>query len=422
VRGEPVGVAEIPSPDELCPSLDFEETEYWYVCGARSLGARQGWKLYVPLTILNARAATQQLVPLVAACGLPFKYVKTIKALRKLNAGSYGYPQIGKCFVIYLPVVDESFVLALREALAPYRDQCPAVPCARPFGDGIPLFYRYGAFAGMSVELDDHSINDDRATLADAVPAGVQDVLLPYTTPPAGNPAVAAFLRDYPIFRALVQQGKGGVFHAMKLSSPTFQEVALKVGYHRGQVQVDGSDGCSFLRHELGFYRLLADRGIEGLAPSLVDALDVPGKVILALEYIQGTTLLAEKLSGRLTTGQLERAWDILEQFHAGGLFIGDAKLANILVAEDGDTRAVDFEAAGCFGGDRVPIRTFFIDPDPGDPRVADKAHFLASILYPYEAGRYSWQDRHVGLADLLGREAHDEASAWALNRLRALL
>jgi hypothetical protein len=422
LRGQPVAVAEIPAPDQLYPSVSFEETEHWYICGAQSLEARQGWKLYVALTMLNARAATERLVPLVADHGLSFKYVKTIDSLRKLNAGAHGYPQIGKCFVVYLPVVEESFVLDVKEALAPYRDECPAVPCARPFGDGLPLYYRYGAYGRMQLELEDRTVDDDRAALAAAVPPGVDDVLARFASPPRDDPAVAEFLCDYPIFRALVQQGKCGVFHAMKLSSTTFQEVVLKVGYHRGQVQLDGSDGCTFLRNELGFYRLLADRGIEGLAPALVDALDVPRKVILVLEYIEATTLLEEKLSGRLTAGHLERAWELVEQFHAHGLRLGDAKLANMLVTEDGKMRVVDFEAAGPLEENPAPIRTFVIDPDPDDQRIGDKAHFLASILYPYETGRYSWRDRHLNLTAMAERDAWDEASGWALDRLRALL
>ena len=46
---------------------------------------------------------------------------------------------------------------------------------------------------------------------------------------------------------------------------------------------------------------------------------------------------------------------------------------------------SVDFEAAGVLG-DRAPaIRTFILADEPGDPRQADRAHFLASVLYPYD-------------------------------------
>ena len=207
----------------------------------------------------------------------------------------------------------------------------------------------------------------------------------------------------------------------MDLDSEALREVVLKVGYHRGQVQLDGSDGCDFLRRELACYRILAGRGLDRMTPALVDALDLPRKVILVLEYIDGVSLLHRKLAGQLTVEVLDRAWRMIGEFHAAGVYLGDAKLANFLVTAENDLRAVDFEAAGVLG-DRAPaIRTFILADEPGDPRQADRAHFLASVLYPYDTGRYSWADRHIDLRDWLGREPADDVSAWALDKLRDL-
>lgn len=50
--------------------------------------------------------------------------------------------------------------------------------------------------------------------------------------------------------------------------------------------------------------------------------------------------------------------------------------------------RVLDFEAAGVIGEEPPAIRTFFVSPEPTNPRAADYKHFLASVLYPYEAGR----------------------------------
>jgi hypothetical protein len=421
-RGAPAAVPELPHPRELIPSLPVAEATHWYACGAPPAGTRQGWKLYVPMTMLNARDLTECLVPLAFDAGLHFKYVKSIKTLRKLNAGIYGYPQIGKCFVIYLPNLDATFLATLKDVLRPYRDQCPAVPCARSFGDRLPLYYRFGPYDSSMLVFDHAEIQDDRSSLANAVPEGVLDVLAPFTSPEASDPRVDRFLRRYPIFRAIVQQGKCGVFHAMDLASETFREVVLKAGYHRGQLQADGTDGCDFLRRELACYQVLAQRGLDPLAPTLVDALDVPRKVILVLQHIDGVSLLRFKLSGRLTVKQLERAWAMIELFHAGGVYLGDAKLANFLTTPDDDLRAVDFEAGGVIGDQAPPVRTFFIDSEPDDPRAADRAHFLASVLYPYEEGRYSWEDRYVNLRAWLRQEPDDEVSAWALERLRGIL
>ena len=179
MRGDPVTVSEIPHPRRLPQPLPFVESDEWFACGPPPAGADQGWKLYVPLTLANAREMVERLAPLVHGFGLHFKYIKSLKLLRKLNAGMFGYTQIGKCFVIYLPAPDGGFLAALKEALAPFRDQCPAVPCARPFGGGLPLYYRYGAYHGRRLVLGGATVDDDREDAGAAVPPGVDDPIAP---------------------------------------------------------------------------------------------------------------------------------------------------------------------------------------------------------------------------------------------------
>lgn len=449
VRGAPAAVPEapaapaiaaLPHPRELGAGSSFTESALWYACGVPAPGIRQGWKLYVPMTPLNAREMLHRVAPLLLEAGLHFKYIKDLAALQHLNAGVHGYSQIGKCLVVYLPDPQASFLGVLKEALGPYRDQCPAVPCARPFGGRLPLFYRFGAYVGSTLVLDGREVADDRSSLAHAVPAGVRDVIAEFTERESEDPTVVRFLRRYPAFRALAQQGKSGVFHAMDAKAPTLRQVVLKTGYHRGQLQPDGTDGCDLLRREIACYRLLAERRLDRMAPALLDTLDVPRKVVLVLEYVDGPNFLHHKLNGRLRPRHLEQAWLLLERFHAEGVYLGDAKLANFLVGPIADVdagagagadadadadehvRVVDLEAAGVIGDHAPPIRTFFIAPEPEDPRRSDLAHFLVSVLYPYDQGGKSWANRRVDLRACLEREPADDAEAWALERLRALL
>jgi hypothetical protein len=421
MRGDPSGVAEIPHPRKVSASLPFVESAEWFACGPPP-ATTQGWKLYVPLTIANANELIERLAPFVWRAGLHFKYIRTIKLLRKLNAGTFGYPQIGKCFVIYLPVPDGSFLKEIKNILAPYRDQCPAVPCALPFGDYLPLYYRYGAYQSDRLQVGGGELADDREDPAAAVPDGVEDALAPYAVPAPESAEIRSFLLRYPVYQALIQQGKCGVFLALNLESESFQEVVLKVGYHRGQVQPDGSDGCSFVRREIAFYRELRRRGLEDVAPRLIDAFDAPRNVILVLEYIAGSSLLTRKLQDRLNVEHLDRCWALMNRLHAGGLYLGDAKLANFIATDDGDLRVLDFEAAGVLGEDPPAIQTFFLDPEPDDPRLGDRAHFLASVLYSYEEGRYSWGDRHVALEAWLDAKPDSDLAAWALDKLRLVL
>ncbi|MEU2243888.1 hypothetical protein ABZ572_31320 [Streptomyces sp. NPDC018338] len=423
-------IAALPHPRELGAGSSFAESALWYACGVPAPGIRQGWKLYVPMTLLNAQEMLHRVAPLLLGADLHFKYVKDLATLQHLNAGVHGYSQIGKCLVVYLPHPQASFLETLKEALGPYRDQCPAVPCARPFGGRLPLFYRFGAYVGSTLVLDGREVTDDRGSLAHAVPEGVSDALAGFTEPEAEDPDVGRFLRRYPAFRALAQQGKSGVFHAMDTTAPTLRQVVLKTGYHRGQMQPDGTDGCDLLRREIACYRLLAERRLDRMAPALLDTLDVPRKVALVLEYVDGPNFLHHKLNGRLRPRHLDLAWLLLERFHAAGVYLGDAKLANFLVGPIADAdadadegvRVVDLEAAGVIGDHAPPIRTFFITPEPEDPRRSDLAHFLVSVLYPYDQAGKGWANRRVDLRACLEREPADEAEAWALERLRALL
>lgn len=45
----------------------------------------------------------------------------------------------------------------------------------------------------------------------------------------------------------------------------------------------------------------------------------------------------------------------------------------------------------------------------------------MASILFPYKHRGFSWEDRHVDLDSCLDNEPDNNASAWALDRLRGL-
>src|SRR5260370_15413865 len=72
----------------------------------------------------------------------------------------------------------------------------------------------------------------------------------------------------------------------------------------------------------------------------------------------------------------LERCWSILERLHTAGLYLGDAKLANFLAADDGKVWVLDFETAGVIGDKPSPIRTFNIKPGLADVYAWDLAHF----------------------------------------------
>lgn len=176
------------------------------------------------------------------------------------------------------------------------------------------------------------------------------------------------------------------------------------------------------MRRELSFYRELANRNLAAEAPQLIDSLDTSRKVILVLEYLPGSNLLQRRLQNQLTVEHLESCWIILERFHTAGLYLGDAKLANFVAADDGRVFVLDFETAGIIGVHSVPVRTFSLKPEPTDICTADRAHFLASVLYDYDQYREDPWDRNFDLQTWADRDSQTEISSWASAKLRNLL
>lgn len=415
---------EVPRPDALVNGISWRESSRWYECGP-ALATAQGWKLYLSATVLTIREALERVVPLLAEVGARFKYVRDLDTLRRLNAGSFGYSQIGKCLVVYLETVDRQLIEALKSVLSPLAGSAPSVPFARPFADGLPLAYRFGSFRGTTIDVAGQRAEDRRDDAASAVPKGMEDPLAALAGSPRQDHDLRAFLLRYPAFEAVRQQGKFGIFRALDMDAEAYREVALKLGYVNGQVQADGRDGRDFLRRELRFYHALRARGLGELGPRLIDAYDQSGRIAVVLEWIEGRALLHDLLDGTLLPEHLDRCWSVLRRVHEHGLFLGDAKLANFLLtdARDDDRRVVllDFETAGIVGSDPpLPIRTFRLHPEPAADLMAfDRLHFLASVLFDYSAGRYEVEDRRVDLEHWLSACPSSPSQRWAVERLR---
>ena len=393
------------------------------MCGRGGAGLH-GWKIYVSCTILNMKTILEATVPTLLRSDVQFKYVKDINTLRGLNAGGFGYSQIGKCLVVYMPQPDDALINSLMASLEPFRNQCPVVPYAIPFGGGLPLYYRYGAFVDEWIEINGESRADDRWNRSNAVPEGVKDELRRFVAKDDPDTTVGSFLLTYPGIEALVQQGKTGIFRSLNLNSEEYQEVVLKFGYPNGQVQPDGSDGCTFLRRELAFYQELLWRGLAHVAPKLVDSYDDGNHAVIVMESIDGPSILSLRMDGQLSVDHLEKCWDIIQSLHQNELYLGDAKIANFLLDQEGNVKVIDFETSGVIGQtDAVPIRTFNLhNPLVKDQKFSDLISFLVSVLFPYESGNYGSNERKIDLQEYRLLPPVNDAMGWAQERLSELL
>jgi hypothetical protein len=74
----------------------------WSSIGDMPAGVSQGWKLYVPATLANYVSTLKVVGPVFFDNGIPFKYLSSSSRVRDLNAGLFGFSQVGKCIVGYL--------------------------------------------------------------------------------------------------------------------------------------------------------------------------------------------------------------------------------------------------------------------------------------------------------------------------------
>lgn len=410
---------DIPAPAGMAIS---DISGKWYAAGPR-VRAMQGWKLYVSANRDDFLATLGSVVPVFDRHGVAYKYVATDKALRKQNAGLYGYSQVGKVIVAYPE--DEAriptLVADLKASLAGSVGRAPAVPFAAHIGGSWPLYYRYGAYSGTTVVIDGLEQEDDRTGLARALFDRLGD---PFATVVEDGLKLAEFdrlLLRFPVYETLSQGGKGGVFAAFDLEAEHFAELVLKVGYRNGQVLPDGRDGMDLIAHEHRFFGLLGEHGVAHVAPRMLEYHALEQRNMLVMDRIDGTNLLLLREEGGLSVTLLERVLALLAEIHAAGLYVGDAKLANFVADDDGRAWAIDFESAGERAAPRFDmLRTFhFSRPKLRDPALLDRVHLLYSVLHKGDRRSFSESDRIIDLdAFRQAFEPETEVQRWALAML----
>lgn len=375
----------------------------------------QGWKLYISSSVPNFENILNLVRPILVAHDQPFKYAADAETLWRLNAGMAGYSQIGKSIVVY--ICDEACVPQLlddlKHALAGFRGAALRPPYATPIGGQYPLSFRFGAFLGNSIVLDGKEIEDERSrrqTLADypACP------FLPFVEAEAPDQELNRFLLSYPVFSVLGQAGKGGVFAALDIESPSYREVIVKLGRRNGNPLPDGRDGMDLIQHEYWFYSLLQDTQLSRHVPALVDYAAFASAAALVLERVEGVTLLGLHMDGNLTRAHLVEALAILDAFHSHGYLVGDAKLANFILSQTGELRTFDFESAvPIVDATSLPKYASFLFTDEclaAHPCIWEKLHFLYSVLHladdPSDSRKKDSSNRVICLQKILGSEA----------------
>ena len=321
----------------------------------------QGWKLHIAATILSANKVLATVAPVLRRRGVLFKAPTCLEQLQKLNSGvHYGYCQVGKFITVYPRSLREARSLARKLDQLTHGVPAPAVPFDTRYRQDSCVFYRYGAFERLLVDVEDglqvpglrnpegNLVPDNRYTKS-ARP----DWVLPlFKSNEAGkgveqvNPLTTTFR----VIESLSQRGKGGVYKAIDFSQNQPRLCLLKEGRQSGETSWDGRDGKWLVQREEEVLRLLSVAGVP--VPAVYESFELNSNYYLVTEFIEGETLesLLKKRRRRL---RLNRALSysvqlasLLYRIHEAGWVWRDCKPANIIVTKRDELRLIDFEGA----------------------------------------------------------------------------
>lgn len=396
-----------------------DEQSLWrYSRPACAAEPKQGWKLHLAATVLNATDVLERLGPFLNEKGVLFKAPRHLKDLNRLNSGLfYGYTQVGKAFTVYPPTDRDCVALAKELHELTLGFAAPSVPFDERYRPDSVVFYRYGSFKHQSIQNEDGTqtrvisdpdgnlIPDSRESVGPnwAASPFPQDVPEPEPQSPSGT--------KFRVLKALTQRGKGGVYQAVDFNGSQPQVCVLKEGRRHGEVTFDGRDGYWLTKREEQVLRALRRRRIP--VPQVLSSFNLDGNFYLATEYIAGTNLqkLLRTRKRRLSISHVLQLGiqvaRIVSLLHSAGWVWRDCKPANLILDATGTLRPIDFEGA-CKIGDRTPLDwgtesylplDFNNEAHQSHPTI--DLHAFGVVLYYLLTGRFPAKENMVPIRKL---------------------
>ncbi|WP_329421177.1 class III lanthionine synthetase LanKC [Streptomyces sp. NBC_01693] len=339
--------------------------------------AEQGWKIHVSTVPSEAEATLRDTARICLRHKVPFKFLRSEKALLLMADKHMHRSGAGKFIAAYPP--DETVFLALAEELARALAgrSGPYVLSDLRIGDA-PVYTRYGAFVPRwCADADGRQVLALRNPSGELVPdeRGVVFRTPPWVEVPAAlrpHLAARAAARDdtfpYKVTEALQFSNAGGIYLAE--DTGTGRRVVLREA--RPHCGLDGAGDDAVTRLHREHRALTALAGLD-CVPRVYGVRTVWEHHFLIEEHIEGNTLLEEIVARfalvrgadsadelapyvawtESVTGELSRA---LEAIHARGLRFGDLHPSNIIVRPDGRIALVDFEYATSLDDTDTPL------------------------------------------------------------------
>ncbi|WP_411096484.1 class III lanthionine synthetase LanKC [Streptomyces sp. 020-2-3H-GM] len=388
--------------------------------------AGQGWKIHVSTVPEEAERTLADTAAVCRAHGVPFKFLRSERALLLMSGKYMARTGAGKFITLYPP--DEAVFLRVLDELtrALTGRRGPYILSDLRIGDA-PVYVRYGAFVSRWC-LDEHGervlalrhpsgelVPDERGVVFRVPPwVTVPDALRPHL---AARAAAADAGFPYVVSKALQFSNAGGIYLARHRE--TGHRVVLREARPHSGLDEAGDDAVTRLHRE---HRALTALAGLDCVPEVYGVRTVWEHHFLIEEHIEGTTLL-EEIVGRFallhtsgTDAELalytdwvasvtERLTEALAAVHARGLRFGDLHPSNIIIRPDGRVALIDFEYATDLDDRDTPVAGApGLQPPPGTAGAeADDYALWATWLYM--------------LMPIMEMAGHDRAKALTLER-----
>ena len=348
---------------------------------------RQGWKVHLSATILNACEVLEASGQFLRDLGVAFKGPATLDELRKLNSGVwYGYSQVGKFLTVYPNDTAQFGRICVRlDRICAETGTGPVVPFDRRLHSNSNVFYRYGAFGEPDRTGCSETIispcgerSEDSRSKPAAAPFWETDPFEKNAAPLHRARAGDSLLETrYKIYRSLSQRGKGGVYDAIDVEGKPPLQCVIKEGRKNGEVSWNGSDGFDRVKDEA---RILASvLSHTGTVPAVLDTFVVDESFYLVLEKLDGIRLdrlLLQRHDRLLLNDRLSlcrELADLVSAVHGSGIVWRDCKPSNVIVERNGKLRAIDFEGS-CAVDDFDPFA--WSTPNYSPPEISSGSYF----------------------------------------------
>lgn len=336
---------------------NIKVTGFYYKVGENL--KKQGWIFHIPIWDIQINSLLSKLIPYLVKFKIPFQIPLNKDIHTSLQAGGFGYKNLGKIICIFPD--DEATVSDLARDLIEISHGFKGTPVPTDFHLGNIVYTRFGSYHINNEKAESIIIDDKGVALPDNEP--LPPNIYPWAPWPFSQSLVPVFLgrkkiinNKYLIKHVLKPDIKGQVLIALYSKNLIFlKKCIIKEGIKGMGVDDAGRDITASLEWQQTLYNKLKD--IVPL-PKIIDNFEDTNSVFIVFEYVKGISF-----GSYLTQLYNNKSWyefhlkekeevltfiiliiEIIKNFHNAGYVHRDLNTENFIIDSKGTAWILDLE------------------------------------------------------------------------------